>query len=131
LQRAGVAVPDAFAGRPFAVVRDDHALDQTRELESALIHASAIRGPFLRATIFGASALALICVLLVASGRGRGGRARGFPVTWRGFLDVGLVAVVAIPAALILEPLSGTASTPASAAVVFGGAIAVALTLRM
>jgi hypothetical protein len=130
LGRAGVPVPKNFAGRAFRVGADARAVDHTRELETSLLHASAIRGPLLRASVFLAGGLALMSLLVVVSGRGRGGKARGFPATSRAILDVGLVAVVALPAALILEPLLHPSSMATSAVAVFGGAIVAAVALR-
>jgi len=130
LQHAGVSVPATMTGRHFRVARDDRAVEHTRDLEASLIHASVIRGPLMRWTVGVASALALMSLLTVASGRGLAGRSRGLPKTWRGFLDVGLVAICALPPAFILEPLLRASSTTASAIGVFGAAIGGAIVLR-
>ena len=130
LDGVGIAAPGAMTGRPLRVARDDRAAERVARLESGFIHASIVRGPLLRASIWIAGALAVLSLLTVLSGRGLAGRERGLPATWRAFLETGLLAVATVPFVLLLEPLFRTGSLTATASAVGGAALALALAMR-
>jgi len=105
LQRLGVPVPKTMTGRPMHVIPDAHALSDLTGLERALLHASIVRGPLLRATVYVGSAVLLLALVTVLAGMSGGAAS-----AWRAALDTVLIATTAVPLLLMLEPLTGNGS---------------------
>lgn len=128
LDRAGAAIPNEMSGNPMEIAPGD--VDTLAAKERDLIHASVVRGPLIRGTVIIGASLAVLAVLTVLAGRGRGGRQRGVPTTWRGLLETGLIAVATVPLVLLLEPTFGTASLTGTVLVVAGVTVGGAAILR-
>ncbi len=130
LDRAGVDRPDTMTGNAMRSVPRAGAPGALASFERALLHASLVRGPLMRGTVITGAALTVLALLTVIAGRGRSGRARGLPTTWRPLLDTGLIAVAAVPLVLLVEPLLGMDGLTPTAITVAAVAIGGALVLR-
>ncbi|MFY9586728.1 MAG: hypothetical protein WAT66_04655, partial [Actinomycetota bacterium] len=130
LDRAGVEQPDAMTGSAMRALPRAGAPDALASLERDLIHASLVRGPLMRGAMIAGSALAVLALLTVVAGRGRAGRARGFPTTWRGLLDTGLIAVAMLPLLYLVEPLAGATGLAPTVITIAAVAVVAALILR-
>jgi hypothetical protein len=105
LQRAGVAVPEEMQGRS---ARFEPSNDPSRiaaDLDAAFVRARAARRPLTRIWLLLAAALATGAFLTVMAARGRAPGAERFPRRLRDVLAFGLIAVAAVPAALLIAPL--------------------------
>lgn len=129
LRLAGAPIPASMTGRPMRSLPSRSAPGQVVSLERDLIHASALRGPLLRGGVVAASVLTVLALLTVLAGRGVG-RPRGLPTTWRGFVETGLVAIVALPLTLFVEPLFGVAGLATTTTAVVATCVGVALVSR-
>lgn len=88
-------------------------------------HAAAIRLPVMRGYVWLSGALIAFAAAIVLAGRGRarGGR---IPRTGRDWIAFALAAIAAAPAAMLIEPLTGAGTLPASVAVIASAAIVIA-----
>lgn len=130
LRIIGAPIPEAMTGRPMRSAPGGRATGEVASLERDLVHASGVRGPLLRGGVIAASVLTVLSLLTVLAGRGRGGRPRGVPTRWRALLETGLVAIVALPLTLFVEPLFGVAGSTVTAIAVATTCGGVALVSR-
>ena len=125
LERLGARVPGSMTGRPMRVISDANAVDNLAGLERDLIHASILRSPLLRATVFAASIAIVLALGIVLAGA-----AGGVFSVWRAALDVVLIGVAGVPLLLMLQPIAGDWSLTTTAVVLAAVAIAAAVLLR-
>ncbi|HVL89182.1 MAG TPA: hypothetical protein VM841_02995 [Actinomycetota bacterium] len=97
-----------------------------RRADRDFTHAASIRLPVMRGYVWLAAGLIVVAAVVVLAGRGRarGGR---LPRTGRDWLATLLVALVAAPAAMLIEPLTGVTTLAASVAVITSASLGLAL----
>jgi hypothetical protein len=120
----------AMTGRPVSGIPGSDAPTRIASLEHDYVHAAVVRSVLVRSTLLAAMALIAASFLLILTGRGKSTSGRGLPRTGRGLLQTGTLTTVAMPLALLVEPVLGCDSRAGAAAGTFGLAAALALACR-